>query len=340
MRIQRTVTMALVVVLSVGMAAAADRELGPVLGSQPAVRVKGPCYRPNPDVPCPEDGAPTVGGCSVFPSDNAWNRDVSTLPVHANSDRFVARINSQGGTRVHPDFGADPSYGIPYIVVQADQPTVPITYTAYGDESDPGPFPIPPNAPVEGGSDRHVLVVQQGTCGLFELFGAQRSGAGWSAESGARWNLRSNALRPLGWTSADAAGLPILPGLVRYDEVVEKQSLDHALRFTLKTTRRAYVPPASHWASEHDDGDLAPMGMRVRLKANFDLSGLSPEARVILTALKKYGMFLADNGSDNFISGAHDPRWNVDALRQINRVKSKDLEVVEMTGIVTGEPAR
>ncbi len=333
MRIQRTVTMALVVVLSVGMAAAADRELGPVLGSQPAVRVKGPCYRPNPDVPCPEDGAPTVGGCSVFPSDNAWNRDVSTLPVHANSDRFVARINSQGGTRVHPDFGADPSYGIPYIVVQADQPTVPITYTAYGDESDPGPFPIPPNAPVEGGSDRHVLVVQQGTCGLFELFGAQRSGAGWSAESGARWNLRSNALRPLGWTSADAAGLPIFPGLTRFDEVAAGR-IDHALRFTVSRTQRAYILPATHVASSSTNTDDPPMGLRFRLKASYDITSLTGQARVIAVALKRYGMIVADNGSNWYISGATDPRWNDDQLNALKAIPGSAFEAVETGPIV------
>ena len=333
MRIQRTVTMALVVVLSVGMAAAADRELGPVLGSQPAVRVKGPCYRPNPDVPCPEDGAPTVGGCSVFPSDNAWNRDVSTLPVHANSDRFVARINSQGGTRVHPDFGADPSYGIPYIVVPADQPTVPITYTAYGDESDPGPFPIPPNAPVEGGSDRHVLVVQQGTCGLFELFGAQRSGAGWSAESGARWNLRSNALRPLGWTSADAAGLPIFPGLTRFDEVAAGR-IDHALRFTVSRTQRAYILPATHVASSSTNTDDPPMGLRFRLKASYDITSLTGQARVIAVALKRYGMIVADNGSNWYISGATDPRWNDDQLNALKAIPGSAFEAVETGPIV------
>lgn len=325
--------MALVVVLSVGMAAAADRELGPVLGSQPAVRVKGPCYRPNPDVPCPEDGAPTVGGCSVFPSDNAWNRDVSTLPVHANSDRFVARINSQGGTRVHPDFGADPSYGIPYIVVQADQPTVPITYTAYGDESDPGPFPIPPNAPVEGGSDRHVLVVQQGTCGLFELFGAQRSGAGWSAESGARWNLRSNALRPLGWTSADAAGLPIFPGLTRFDEVAAGR-IDHALRFTVSRTQRAYILPATHVASSSTNTDDPPMGLRFRLKASYDITSLTGQARVIAVALKRYGMIVADNGSNWYISGATDPRWNDDQLNALKAIPGSAFEAVETGPIV------
>ncbi len=325
--------MALVVVLSVGMAAAADRELGPVLGSQPAVRVKGPCYRPNPDVPCPEDGAPTVGGCSVFPSDNAWNRDVSTLPVHANSDRFVARINSQGGTRVHPDFGADPSYGIPYIVVPADQPTVPITYTAYGDESDPGPFPIPPNAPVEGGSDRHVLVVQQGTCGLFELFSAQRSGAGWSAESGARWNLRSNALRPLGWTSADAAGLPIFPGLTRFDEVAAGR-IDHALRFTVSRTQRAYILPATHVASSSTNTDDPPMGLRFRLKASYDITSLTGQARVIAVALKRYGMIVADNGSNWYISGATDPRWNDDQLNALKAIPGSAFEAVETGPIV------
>ena len=208
------------------------------------------------------------------------------------------------------------------------------TFT-YADESDPGPYPIPPDAPIEGGpkgdGDRHVLVLDRDDWQLWELFNAFPDGkGGWKADCGAIWDLKKNQVRPAGWTSADAAGLPILPGLVRYDEVVEKKALEHAMRFTVSKTRRAYVPPASHWASKDHDDDLAPMGMRVRLKADYDLSGFAPEVRVILQALKTYGMILADNGSDNFISGAPDPRWNVDTLRQFRRVKTKDLEVVEM----------
>ena len=210
------------------------------------------------------------------------------------------------------------------------------------EESDPGPYPVPPDAPIEGGpkgkGDRHVIVLDRDGWTLFELFNAHPDGkGGWKAESGAVWDLKENQVRAAGWTSADAAGLPILPGLVRYDEVVENGAVEHAVRFTLAKTRRAYVPPASHWASEKNDDDLPPMGMRVRLKADYDLSGFAPEAQAILQGLKTYGMILADNGSDNFISGAPDPRWNMDALRQLMRVKTKDLEVVAMNDIVVDE---
>jgi hypothetical protein len=209
------------------------------------------------------------------------------------------------------------------------------------DESDPGPYPIPPNAPIEGGpngsGDRHVLVLDRDNRMLYELFNAFPDGKGWKADSGAIWDLKKSQVRPAGWTSADAAGLPILPGLVRYDEVVGKKSLEHALRFTLAKTRRAYLPPASHWASDNHSDDLPPMGMRVRLKAGYDISGFSPEVRVILNAMKKYGMILADNGSDNFISGVPSPRWNDDMLRQLMRIKTRDLEVVEMKGLVTDQ---
>ncbi len=222
------------------------------------------------------------------------------------------------------------------------RPRCPWTFT-YAEESDAGPYPIPPDAPIEGGpngdGDRHVIVLDRDGWQLWELFNAFPDGnGGWKADSGAVWNLKENQVRPAGWTSADAAGLPILPGLVRYDEVVGKKALEHAMRFTLAKTRRAYVPPASHWASKAHDEDLAPMGMRVRLKADYDLSGFAPEAKVILEAMKKYGMILADNGSDNFISGAPDPRWNNDALRDLKKVTTKDLEVVEMKDMVVDAP--
>ncbi|MBY0299952.1 MAG: hypothetical protein K2X71_28595 [Methylobacterium sp.] len=282
----------------------------------------------------------SLGGRRLLPDDSPWHRDVSRDRVDPRSDRILARIGLN--TTLHPDFGTQwegAPIGIPYVVVGKDQPRVPVQFTD-ADESDPGPYPIPPDAPIEGGpkgtGDRHVLVLDKDRWVLWELFNAHPLGkAGWKADSGAVWDLKTNQVRPPRWTSADAAGLPILPGLIRYDEVVGQKSLDHAVRFTLSKTRRAYLPPASHWASDRRDEDLPPMGMRLRLKAGFDLSGYAEEVRVILQALKTYGMILADNGSDIFLSGAPDPRWNDDALRQLRRVKARDFEVVEMRGIVT-----
>jgi hypothetical protein len=284
----------------------------------------------------------SLGGQRLLPDDSPWHRDISKDPVDPNSERILARVGMD--TPLHSDFGTEwegTPIGIPYVVVSKDQPKVPVTFT-YTDESDPGPYPIPPDAPIEGGSDadgdRHILVLDRDTWKLWELFNAHPDGdGGWKADSGAIWDLKQNQTRPAGWTSADAAGLPILPGLVRYDEVVEKGALEHAVRFTLSKTRRAYLPPASHWASEHHDVDLPPMGMRVRLKADYDISGFAPDVQVILEGLKKYGMILADNGADNFISGAPDPRWNDDALGQLKRVTMKDLEVVEMRDMVIDE---
>jgi hypothetical protein len=279
-----------------------------------------------------------LGGRRLLPDDSPWHRDISKDPVDPNSSRILARIGMDAPLR--NDFGTEwegAPMGMPYVVVSKDQRKVPVTFT-YADESDPGPYPIPPDAPIEGGpkgtGDRHIIVLDRDTGTLWELSNAIPNGAGWKADSGAIWDLKKNQVRPARWTSADAAGLPVLPGLVRYDEVVGKKMLEHAVRFTLAKTRRAYVPPASHWASSLYDDDLPPMGMRVRLKADYDLSGFSSEARVILQALKKYGMILADNGSNNHITGAPDPRWNMDALRQLTRVKTKDLEVVEMKDIV------
>jgi hypothetical protein len=261
-----------------------------------------------------------LGGARLLPADSPWHSDISKDPVDPRSARILTRAGLN--TPLHPDFGGEwegAPIGIPYVVVGKDQPKVPVKFL-YADESDKGPYPIPPNAPIEGGpkgdGDRHAIALDRDSWVLYELF---------------------NAFRPDRWTSADAAGLPIRPGLVRYDEVVDKKAIEHALRFTLRKSRRAYVPPASHWASEADDEDLPPMGMRVRLKADYDLSGFGPEVRVILVALKKYGMFLADNGSDFFVSGTHDKRWNADALRQLKRVTAKDLEVIEMKGLVTGK---
>jgi hypothetical protein len=278
-------------------------------------------------------GAP-VDGRRIFPADNPWRRDVSGEPVDRNSDALIRSIGPDLG--LHPDFGTvfqgHPN-GIPYVVIPGDQPRVPVRFD-YPDESDPGPYPIPPDAPVEGGDDKHVLVVDPDNKKLYELVGARREGAGWRAGGGAVFDLGSNALRPAGWTSADAAGLPIFPGLVRHDEVVGQGVVGHAFRFTCRRTRHAYVHPARHYASRLDDPDLPPMGMRVRLKASFDASAFPPPARAILDALKRYGMFLADNGGDWFLSGAPDRRWDDDELSTLKRVKGRDLEVVRMGRLV------
>jgi len=278
---------------------------------------------------------PFVGGCRVFPTDNAWNIDISKAPLYSRSAQMISYIQARGGDNLHPDFGENPAYGIPYVVVPQGQPLVPITYDAYGDESDPGPFPIPLDAPVEGGNDRHVLVVQQGTCHLFELFVARRSGAGWVAESGARFDLRSNALRPFGWTSADAAGLPILPGLVRYDEVAAGR-IDHAIRITFTTTRRGFILPATHFASSNTNIDAPAMGQRLRLSASYDISGLTGQARVIAEAMQRYGVIVADNGSNWFFQGAPSPGWDDDDLGQLKDIPGTAFEVVDMGPVRTG----
>jgi hypothetical protein len=276
----------------------------------------------------PPSGGPVIGGCPVFPADNAWNADVSAAPLHPRSDSIIARL----GGRLHPDFGENPDYGIPYVVVPADQEAVAVTYDAYGDESDPGPFPIPLDAPIEGGAssdgDRHVLAVQEGTCRLFELYRAFPSATGWTADAGARFDLRSNALRPLGWTSADAAGLPILPGLVRYDEVAAG-SIDHAIRVTFAQTQRGYILPATHFASSSTDPDLPPMGLRLRLAASYDISGLTGQARVIATAMQRYGLIVADNGSNWYFQGGTDPRWDDEDLGQLKGIPGSAFEVVD-----------
>jgi hypothetical protein len=284
----------------------------------------------------------SLNGFVPFPSDNAWNQDISSAPLDPNSN---AIINDIGGTvAVHADFGSGQYngsiIGIPYVVVDGSQPLAPITFNAYGDESDPGPMPIPSNAPIEGdpnpgAGDRHVLVLNKDNCFLYELYGAYPGANGlWSAGSAAVWDLTANGQRPLTWTSADAAGLAIFPGLARYDEVAAG-SINHALRFTLQHSRAAFVPPASHWASNTSDTLAAPMGMRVRLKASFDISGYSAANQVILKALKKYGMIMADNGSSMYISGAPDSRWDNNDLHQLGNLHASDFEVVEMNPIYT-----
>ena len=273
----------------------------------------------------PTGASPTLGGCPMFPADNAWNADVSRLPAHPSSAQWIADIDGGGNHFLHADFGKNQSYGIPFVVVPESQPRVPIRFTAYGDESDPGPYPVPRNAPVEAGSDRHVLVLQQGACRLYELFDAHLTDPGWDAASGAVFDLRSNALRPAGWTSADAAGLPILPGLVRHDEVATG-AIRHALRFTVRRSQRGYIHPATHFAGSTPTAP--PMGARLRLRAGYDISGYTGQARVVLEALKRYGMIVADNGTSWFISGATHPGWDDDDLNQLKRVPGAAFEVV------------
>jgi hypothetical protein len=249
--------------------------------------------------------------------------------VDANSARYIEAIGAGG--HLHADFGTNPSYGIPYAVVGAHQPKVPIRFSEYGAESDPGPYPIPPAAPVEGAGeegDRHVLVLQKGSCRLYELYAARRLAGGWEAGSGAVFNLRSNALRPEGWTSADAAGLPIFPLLVRYPEV-RSGAIDHALRVTVARTGRGYIHPATHFASSDSDPSLPPMGLRLRLKAGFSLSGYHGQALIVLRALKRYGLIVADNGSSWYVTGAPDPRWRDEDLDQLKRVPGAAFEAVQ-----------
>lgn len=281
-----------------------------------------------------------LGGKRLLPDDSPWHEDISQSPVDPRSEKILARAGLDKNLKA--DFGTvweGAPIGIPYVVVSGTQKKVPVTFK-WADESDAGPYPIPPNAPIEGGpkgtGDRHIIVLDRDNWKLYEVFNAFADGkGGWRGDSGAVWDLRKNQVRPPRWTSADAAGLPILPGLVRHDEAMEKGAIEHALRFTLARTRKAYVAPASHWASNRNDEDLPPMGMRVRLKAGFNVSGFAPEVKAILVALKKYGMFLADNGTDFFVSGAPNAGWNDDRLRQLMRVKARDLEVVEMKEIVT-----
>jgi hypothetical protein len=290
-----------------------------------------------------------LNGFLPFPSDNAWNQDVSTAPVDPNSGAIIGFIGNAG---LHPDFGAGlwqgSPIGIPYVVVASStQAKVPVVNTAWPDESDPGPMPIPFNAPVEGTAvpgdnttvgDRHVLIMDRDTCLLYELGNGHRQADGsWTANCAATWDLKSNALRPYGWTSTDAAGLPIFPGLARYDEVAAG-AINHALRFTVPTTRKAYVLPATHQAGGSTSASAPPMGLRVRLKASVDISGYPAQARIVLTALKRYGMIVADNGSAWYISGAPDVRWNNDQLATLSGVKGSDFEVVQMGTVYTSAP--
>jgi hypothetical protein len=292
---------------------------------------------------------PDLGSCSVFPdpppgtpanapsiaTEAAWNQNISKAPVARNSAATIAYVNAHGGNLLHPDFGSPRAYGFPYAVVGAGQRRLPVHYTAYGNESDPGPFPVPKGAPVEGGNgsdgDRHVLVVDRSSCTLYELYRAFFKGGGgarWNADSGTRWDLRSGNRRPDSWTSADAAGLPIFPGLVRYDEVAAGH-LDHAIRVTFDSTRNAWVHPASHCAGDSSDPDAPAMGTRLRLKAGYGLGGFSGGAKVIAEAMKRYGMIVADNGSNWYFSGSSDRRWDDENLNQLKRIPGSAFQVVE-----------
>jgi hypothetical protein len=278
------------------------------------------------------EGVPAIGQCPLFPADNPWNTDISQAPADTSHDY----IGSLGSMTLWPDFGGGGQYGIPFVSVPFTPPLVPISFDE-PDESDPGPYPTPLDAPVEGGSDRHVLTLRQGDCKLFELYAATRQGSGWHAYSGAVWDLHSNALRPERWTSADAAGLPILPGLARRDEA-DGGTIRHALRITVPVTQRAYIHPATHWASSNTDPDQPPMGLRVRLKAGYDISGLTGQARAVAQALKTYGALVADNsGSPRvYIGGAVDAGWDDEALNGLKKIPASALEAVQTGPVVHG----
>ena len=292
--------------------------------------------------PASSDSDARLRQMRIFPPNDPWNQDISTKPVDPDSAKILKRIGLN--KPLHPDFGTPYNgapNGIPYVVVSGNQPRVPVTFD-YADESDPGPYPIPPDAPIEGGptatdGDRHVIVIDADINKLYETWSSvrQNNGTSWTAGSGAIFDLKTDKPRPAGWTSADAAGLPIFPGLTRYDEVVNLKAIRHALRFTVQKTRRAYVAPARHFAAKSNDADLPPMGMRVRLKASFDLTNYPPESKVILQALKTYGMILADNGSDWYLSGSPDPNWDDEDLGHLKHVKGSDFEVVSMGEMVT-----
>jgi hypothetical protein len=276
---------------------------------------------------------PSAPRCPVFPESSVWNQRVDRLPVATNSAALIRSIGAD--ETLHADFGSGlwegEKIGIPITVVPGTQSKVPVSFD-YAGESDRGPYPIPAGLRIEGGSDRHAVIVDRDSCRLFELYALERRGTSWHAGSGAIWSLRSNRLRPAGWTSADAAGLPILPGLARYDEVARGR-IDHALRFTAERTRRAYVYPARHFASDETDASLPPMGLRVRLKASYRISSFPHQARVVLQALKRYGMLVADNGTSWYITGAPDPRWSNDDLHTLGRVRGSAFEVVDTSSL-------
>jgi hypothetical protein len=277
---------------------------------------------------------PGAPDCAIFPANNVWNLPVDSLPVAEDSARLMSSIGMD--TALHPDFSSidGGNYGIPYNVVGARAKKKTFRFQ-YANESDRGPYPLPRRPKIENGSDRHILVVDKSTCYLYELYAARKTSTGWRAGSGAIWNLRSNALRPDGWTSADAAGLPILPGLARYDEVAAGV-IRHALRFTAEETRRAYIYPARHFAADSTNPALPPMGLRVRLKSTVDISRFGPQARVVLRALQVYGMILADNGTSLYVTGAPAVGWDDDDLHDLHQINGSDFEVVDTSSLRNG----
>jgi hypothetical protein len=278
----------------------------------------------------PAPSSPSIAGCPIFPSDNEWNRNIAGDPIDPASAAYLSAMRADS-RHLTADFSASDGFGIPWVTVGSTQPRVPVSFE-YQSESDPGPYPIPDLAPIEksimpDGGDRHILVLDRDACVLYETWHSVRDGEGWRAGSGARFDLRSNASRPAGFTSADAAGLPILPGLLRRDEVLSGR-IAHALRFTVARSQAAYVSPATHFASKASDPALPPMGLRLRLKAGYDLSSFSAPARVVLTALQQYGMFVADNGPDWYVSGEVNDAWEEDFRRELARVPASAFEVV------------
>ncbi len=276
---------------------------------------------------------PRIAGCPIFPPDNPWNQRVDKLPVAASSAAIIDSIGATTG--LHPDFGSGlwdgVPIGIPITVVRAGVPKSTVSFD-YADESNRGPYPIPANVKIEGGSDHHALILDSSTCKLYELYALEHASQGWHSGSGAIWSLRSNRVRPAGWTSADAAGLPILPGLVRWSEVAAGH-IDHALRFTVERTRRAYIYPARHYASDLTDPNLPPMGLRVRLRADYPIAGFPPQAQVVLAALKTYGMIVADNGSNWYISGEPSSHWSNDDLHTLGQVPGSAFQVVDTSSL-------
>jgi hypothetical protein len=298
--------------------------------------------------------AADVGPCQVFPdppaslsprapslaTEAAWNQDISQAPRDPRSTAYISYIDSHGGTFLHPDFGSPRPYGFPFALVGPGQRKLPVRYTAYGSESDPGPFPIPGGARIEGGQgsdgDRHVLAVDRASCTLYELYRAffvPQPKPHWTADSGVAWDLGSSALRPDGWTSADAAGLPIFPGLVRYEEAAAGQ-VDHAIRVTFESTRDAWLHPASHCAGASASASAPPMGLRLRLKAGYGLGGFSGPAKAIATAMKRYGLIVADNGSNWYFGGSSDRRWDDENLNQLKRIPGAAFEVVKSAAAI------
>lgn len=281
---------------------------------------------PHPPV---SSASPEIDGLSIFPSDNFWNTPVDKLPVHPSSSDYIASIGKS--KTLHPDFGTvwyGQPIGIPYNVVEANQPKVNVTFD-YADESDPGPYPIPQKPLIEGGSDKHLLILQKGSNILYELFNVEKNSNGsWHAGSGAIWHLDKNEARPKGWTSADASGLAILPGLVRYEEVYEESEINHAIRITVSKIQKAYIPPASHTGGKYTAKIYPPMGLRLRLKDNFNILSFDKNVQVILKAFKKYGVVIADVGSDMYVTGVPDSRWDDEILRALGKVSADNFEAV------------